>query len=193
MSKICFWHFPRVYGSSLITVLDQNECFYNLGHVLWNEIPRKDWVGGIIALLREPVARAISQYQYWLERHPGADLIDDWLYGSPHSDPHRIRNNTMTGYISGSLEPNSYNLINAIKTLEKDIKFGISEYFNDSLAYFQKCYPELEIINYDGNIHNASRSVAISQKELEAIREMNKYDIELYARALELWNKRRNK
>ena len=192
MEQVKLLHIPRTGGSSLITALDKNDYFTNLGHKTWDELTNPDWILNVITLLREPIARCISQYQYWLMRHSGGDLREDWLYRSPHDDPHRIRCNAMTGFLAGTLEPRSYHLDRAKQRLIYDVTFGISEHFEDSLKYFQECFPEeLKDISYDGIIHNKSRTVAgITKDELKAIRETNIYDIELYEFAIKFWERR---
>lgn len=130
-----------------------------------------------ITLMREPVARYISHYQYWIEKMGKSLSFGDFLCESS-------MHNFQTKKVAGLAD------IDKAKQIlrEKFFLVGIVEEFDDFLRVLQhKLHPqEFDIAYQRKNVGNSDVKAKISKNTIkyeERIVQNNSLDIELYAYA----------
>jgi len=153
-----------------------------------------------IAFLREPVQRIISHYFFTKNNN----LINEEIIKKNLSlKEYALSNlsvemdNAQTRQISGTDVP-----INKIDDKILDIakqninnyfEIGITERFDESLILLKETFKwRLPLIYYRENVSKGKQKVEIDEETIEAIKQRNKYDIELYNWCLLLFNKRLN-
>jgi hypothetical protein len=148
-------------------------------------------------MLRDPVERTVSHYYYHLARKddPGHALaaslsLEQWLWLSPSG------NNRMTQFISGyiSQQPVTRAMLEIAKhNLRKCSFVGLLERYNDSMQML--AYQTGRILGGTYGKHvNINRSKpstdSLSAETIEAVRQANQLDQELYDLAVEIFETR---
>jgi hypothetical protein len=134
-------------------------------------------------VLREPIARAASHYQYHRDSMQKHRTFEEWI----HID--RLRN-FQCRMIAG--EPSASAAIKMIE--EKDIFVGLVECFDESLQMLSAWMDGLLCVTYQTRNVASKQDIARSLKEdpasLELLREANQEDAELHRWATQVWMKR---
>lgn len=209
-----FLHIPKAAGSTLTAIIKQNydpervlsidskfnenEYFQNLpaslresydvvcGHFSFGIHRYVNKPCTYMTILREPVARTISDYFFRLsifEEYKQISLLE--FIAKPYT---MLTDNGMTRWLSGVRDTVEYggikkeHLLQAKENLRCNFSaVGITEMFNESMALFKAIYQWRNIEHAPVNVtkphkerHNISRHI---QKKIE---EFNCYDVELY-------------
>ena len=140
-----------------------------------------------ITMLREPIDRAISDY-YWIKHH-------DFEYKIPRdkSLPELLKmgffrgNNTMTRYLSGVTEPDLDLAKNRLKYMIDE--FGFMEEFDEFVGILRDKFgwPEIQLGHEK---RNTQRPAEVSADTIDAVKEYNQLDLELYDYARKLYRER---
>jgi hypothetical protein len=157
------------------------------GHFRYKEI--KDWEmirkAKFIAWFRHPVERVISNYSFFKKRITLA--LDD-------PELQRRKHETLMKYASLNETRNA--MSNFIEGLDiKDFFFtGIMEYYNDDVNKLAGMlnWKAFDIPRINDNDAFKSMLPVVTNHEKKLIAELNKEDIILYSKALEIRNKRIN-
>ncbi len=143
-----------------------------------------------LCFLREPIARVISHYYFHCHVH---DAVPDWVaFCASHE-------NTMTRYLSGAKftaaysgappEPTDQATLEAAKSnLQQHYWFGITERFDESILLFRNRLA-WDIPCYKSRNITPKKPVSPEPQDiLSLIERHNRFDIELYAFANELFD-----
>lgn len=173
---------------------------YGMGAVMKNDVR-------YMTMLRDPVQRYVSQYSDVLLKgrrcvrdHLRLSCIDekrfsqvrrsgnlDLFLNSPFG---RLFGNMQTRYLAGvdgDIEVNSHILESALVNLDKMACVGLTDRFDESLLLMAQCFGWRDI-NYErSNISNAQFKTDISNDQERKIRDLNRYDLKLYAHACDLF------
>lgn len=204
---------PGNIGKGLFTFHDfqywpdnkKNEYKVLLGHIrywygLHLYMPKNNQNYSYITVLRNPVERSISDYYYTLGRQrelfdrdkiPGCNNIIDWLKKYP------VVNNIQTRFLSSfheweakipdwAFESAKWNLENRFAAV------GILERLEDTFKIFQNTFDWDHIPSYgrENTTPIRPKRKDVDEHTLNAIKELNSLDIELYRYALELLDQR---
>lgn len=160
-----------------------------------------------VTLLRDPVARTISAFNYLrndskyvnshpdLKAHLGSMSIIDFCREFHDRIPgHVYTDNGQVRYLSGVGESKEFGGLSradldAAKRNLESMEFGLAEDFNLSMLYLQRRMAWKSILYSRARVGSA-RKLPLSDKELSAVMERNAYDIELYKFGKELFDKR---
>lgn len=131
-----------------------------------------------MTILREPVARVISHYQYSVQRGNNKKTFEETLRASENLE------NLQVKLIAGGRD-----LDKAKRFLERCAFVGLTEKFDLSLRVLERLSPHPLKLNYQRRVVAKSNELkdALKQDErmLELAREYNKLDLELYRFAVE--------
>jgi hypothetical protein len=143
-----------------------------------------------ITLLREPIARVVSYYYYILEHpkhwryaelvRPGTSL-DEFVRTSPERGVENDQTRMLSGRGAGELDAGSLGrkaLDEAKRNLEGFLVVGLTERFDESFVLIRRALGWRFPLYATANV--ATRAKPASETALEAIRERNQLDLELY-------------
>jgi len=163
-----------------------------------------------ITFLRNPFARAVSQYKSW--NNP-KNFTEGWknrkdkptehIYWTQTVDVNEflmsdkdkiVKNisNVQTAMLSSYNKESPFFLPSAIENLKNEMFFfGITEQFQKSITLLRKKIKNFNQYNLSKELENRSEQVStlLSADSLERVNLLNKSDFELYNFALELFNK----
>jgi len=154
--------------------------------------------GRRITFLRDPIQRILSAHQFWKRFWMGKARTFELCreFQIPFGDPLVVMENHQVRFLSG-LDPNDLSipiekhLKSAKKNLEKEFFFfGFVEQIDESMRklFTMLGFPTPNKIP----IRNASKPETYSEETLQALRDRNQADIELYNFAKKLYKKRFN-
>lgn len=154
-----------------------------------------------ITILREPINRLISSYFYSLKNEDhklhkhlkeNKTTLEEYLLTPLTKDI----DNGQIRMLLNSRNPigkiGKAQLETAKKNLDQHFIFGILERWEDSINHFKKELQWLEIPKYEIKNASGKKEYSLTDDVIQQVREQNKYDIELYEYAIELFNKRVN-
>jgi hypothetical protein len=216
MLEIISIHIPKTAGSSFLTILDSvynkhilanfdrknypdtaipppeqfilqlnNNISVIHGHFRYSEIKSlKDIkTAKVITWFRNPVERVISNYCFFKKR---ITLAPD------NVELQNRKNETLIEYASQDFTRNRMNKF--IEGLEVDKFFfiGITEYFNSDLKVLSKMlnWKSFDIPRINDNSEFKLLMPKATDEERKIIADLNKIDIDIYTKALEIRNKR---
>lgn len=199
---------PTPYGRMLESVREADRVGLLYGHIPFGidcHIP-VEWHARYLTFLREPVERSLSHYFQQLDlvtrrrRQPGSDpMSPPWLtenvpFDRAFADLRYVPDNLHTRMLCGIAEPfdevTSEMLERAKENLEsRFIMFGIAERFDESLVLVKRRLGCRDIL-YDDMRVSASRPRGdrVPAALVEAAERANRYDIDLYRFATELFD-----
>jgi hypothetical protein len=130
-----------------------------------------------MTILREPIARVISHFQYSVENGRNDKSFEETLRASENLE------NLQVKLIAGSR-----NLDKAKRFLEQCAFVGLTENFDLSLKVLERLSPYKLRLNYEKRMvargNDLKDSLTGDERVLELAREYNKLDLELYAFAV---------
>jgi len=213
--RLIFVHIPKNGGTSIRTLLyprfDKEEVYFR--YFVHNIADKpSDWYlpykficghfplfyikqipGKRITFLRDPLQRVLSAHQYWERYWKKRTLRFARELQLPPGDPLETMQNHQTRFLSG-LDPNdpSISIEQHLKLAKKNLKkfffFGFLEELDESM---HKLFALLDFpLPQDIPKRNVSKQETYSEETLQAIRDRNKADIELYEFAKKLYTKR---
>jgi hypothetical protein len=171
------------------------------GHLFWGFHGLCPNETTYITILRHPFDRSISQYRWHLRPDCFYPIPPDWtLEAFLESGRFISTDNGMTRFISGKDREDveygkcSPEMLGLAKTnLERYfIAFGLTEYYDETLILFKKIlewqkFPFYQRKNVN---HQKPANPGISSREHEVLLKYNRYDIELYEYARQLFEER---
>jgi sulfotransferase famil protein len=155
-----------------------------------------------VTLLRDPIDRAISQYQYLLE-HPKSQFahvarsardLREWVLSMPSEEV----DNTQTRRLSGGrpyTEPCSSEMLEeaAGRLASRQIEvFGLTERFPESLVLMTEAFawPQVPDVEPENATEGRLTRHDLDAATVRAIESRNEFDLELYRRASALFDAR---
>jgi len=173
-----------------------------MGHVYYGIHRHLRAPASYMTMLREPVDRLVSQYAFVRQEpahHLHSRVVDGGLslaeFASMNieSDNGQVRRLNELGYWQLPLGRVTQGMLDAAKRrLREDIRvFGLSERFDDSLRLFRRALGWRSVEQPRANVtRSRPRVEELSEKDLAAVREQCRFDIELYKFAGELFEER---
>ncbi len=157
------------------------------GHFKFNEISNLNNFKNakIITWVRDPVDRVISNYFFFKKR------ISLEIY---NSDLQKRKNESVIEYASLDASRNRMHRFLDGLDINSIFFIGLTEYFDIDLNFLAKKlnWGPIEIPRINDNSEFKSGLPTVTQEERKIISDLNKIDIELYRKALEIRNKRIN-
>jgi len=157
-----------------------------------------------LSMLRNPVSRVYSLYKH-LRRNPRSIVknldqisIDQFLDQGLFIDADNGQVRRLCGIENVNYRIPFGGCSNEMLDLAKDnlksyCTFGLCEYFDASILYFQNCF-DWKTINYNirNNAPKSDNSKSLSNSNVELIKQVNHLDIQLYDYAIELFKEKLN-
>ncbi|MGB0176166.1 MAG: hypothetical protein ACPF9D_03305 [Owenweeksia sp.] len=175
---------------------DRDELKLVMGHFRWGYHQHSQRPAIYLAFLREPISHVISHYQYTFD-HPEKfrnlpevkNLIE--FANCPYGY------NLQTRFLSGVNDIKGREMEMLQRAKEHLIKYveviGLMERFDESLLLMQKPLGLHRIFYERKNEGKARKRFIPSDEELAQLKEINKYDVELYKFAKQLFEAQLNK
>lgn len=153
-----------------------------------------------ITILRDPIERLISSYFYTKNKKDHklysyiADnnlSLEEYLLTplTKDIDNGQIRMLINTRRAIGKIGNEELNL--AKKNLEQQFTFGILEKWDESISIFKEKLDWLEVPKYEVKNVSKKKDYKLSDEVINKVKEQNKYEIELYDYALEIFTNQR--
>lgn len=210
-----FVHIPKTGGTTLNAAMrgaywqSEPDEFYrhilsdkssNAGDIFDEKLNDKYIGATIFMMVRNPVDRMVSEYYFIKERKEFVNLIKPRPKDFHSYLSNRQTQNYMVGFLKGKkmYDKNGVteaDLADVIKAIDKlDIKVGIFENYNDSLAYFEKkgglkVPKELSIKRVTFKRPNINQ---LDDELIQLIESTNKLDVELYNYCLNRFKEKTN-
>jgi len=150
-----------------------------------------------VVFLRDPVARTLSMIAHrqrsrpFLQRHFSRATISDWLKKDDFTRNALENYQTRVFSINGTDNVNKYHRVDAEmfgiakRNLDSIDVVGLTEYFENSISIFE----DISGMKFSAPVvqanKNRKRPAAVSPQDIETIRKLVPYDLELYELARE--------
>ena len=183
------------------------------GHMTHSEMRKRLPSAHYITFLRDPLARAFSQFKSWSDpkNFPADDpwravmtaeqiaeielaqtlSFDEFILAERPTFDAQL-NNVQTLTLSNAAPGTPEFLPSAKETLNSTLFFGIVEMFNDSIAMLRKAIPHLDAYDLPAELENRGRNLRmeISSAARSRLKDLIAVDRQLYEYAVELLRQR---
>lgn len=212
MGDYIFIHIPKTGGTTLNTAItnkywqDKPNEFYrhilddktsNSGDIFDNQTNDKYCGRSLFMMVRNPIDRMVSEYYFIRDRKEFIDLLNPRPNNFKEYLECRQTQNYMVGFLKGRRIYNrrlatENDLNDVISSIEKlDIKVGIFEHYNDSLAYLsEKLGLELpKELNVKRVTLKRPKVDELDPETIQLIESTNTLDVQLYNYCVERFHR----
>ncbi len=175
---------------------DREELKLVMGHFRWGYHQFSDRPAVYLTFLREPLSHVISHYQYTFdhpEKFKNLPQVNNLIefarcpYGYNLQTRFLCGINDITGKEKEMLQRAKEHLVRYVEVI------GLMEHFDESLLLMQKPLGFKRIFYERKNEGRARKKFIPSDEELDQLKEINKYDMELYEFGRQLFEAQLNK
>lgn len=225
-TMLCFVHIPKTAGTTLVSIINnqyeqqkiirlhskkakaefetfsseyKNSCSAVMGYIPYGIHKEFRTKYAYITLLRDPVKRAVSHYNYVISRPShylykrvkGLSLLEYCSLGLGELDNRQLR--YVAGFTDIPRGKCTSEMLEIAKNCLKNnyITFGLTERFDESILLFRKTFKWHTPFYHKKNItKNSPHPSPLTPDIVSLIKEQNLFEIELYNYAKELFDKR---
>ena len=201
----CIYHYPGGFDKDDTARLPDLERIVRypqvrvvMGHFSYGAHALQPGSAGYLTLLRDPVERAISLAAHYLHWSQGGEAlttgqIEDYLLTTRRVEFDNDQTRRIAGLEPAFGECTLELLATAKAHLDEFLLVGLTERFDESLMLFRRGLGwTLGDVYYLPRLVNPERPPrsALSDEAIEAIKDMNRLDLELYQHAVALFEAR---